>query len=171
MKIVLIGYMGSGKSTVGRLLAEGLGMPFLDLDSYIEAGLKAGIPEIFKEKGELYFRKMEHHYLREVLNTPGEAVIALGGGTPCYSGNMELLLEHTPHLFYLMVPLQELVERLKKEKSERPLIRDIPDEELAEFIGKHLFERRQFYARATHTIATAKKEAAEIASDIQSQLV
>lgn len=171
MKIVLLGYMGSGKSTVGRLLAERLGMPFLDLDNYIESKLQMPVSRIFSEKGELFFRKKEHEYLKEVLQDPADAILALGGGTPCYSGNMDTLLEHTPHVFYLRLPIPELVRRLRDEKAERPLIRELPDAELPDFIGKHLFERSPFYNRATHTIAAGGKEATRVAAEIAALLV
>jgi len=171
MKIVLLGYMGSGKSTVGKVLAHRLGMRFLDLDDYIETKLQMPIPRIFSEKGELFFRKKEHEYLKEVLKDPTDTVLALGGGTPCYSGNMETLLAHTPHVFYLMLPVGELVDRLSREKADRPLIRDIPEGELPTFIGKHLFERRNFYNRATHTIGAGSRDAASIAKEIEKILV
>ncbi len=171
MKIVLLGYMGSGKSTVGRILARDLDQPFLDLDSYIETQLQASIPQIFKEKGELFFRKKEHEYLKEILADPADAVLALGGGTPCYSGNMDAVLNHTPHVFYLMLPIGVLVERLTREKADRPLVRDIPDEELPEFVGKHLFERRPFYAQATHTIAAGERDARQLVAEIKTLLV
>ena len=163
--------MGSGKSTVGRQLALQLDMPFLDLDAYIESRLKKTIPQIFKEKGELFFRKKEHEFLKEVLDDPADTVIALGGGTPCYSGNMDMVLHHTPHVFYLMLPIAELLARLRLEKANRPLIRDIPDEELPNFIGKHLFERRNFYAMATHTLAAGSRDTASLVSEISGLLV
>lgn len=171
MKIVLLGYMGSGKSTVGKVLAQRLGMPFLDLDDYIEARLGMPVSRIFSEKGELYFRKKEHEYLKEVLQDPTDTVLALGGGTPCYSGNMETLLAHTPNTFYLMLPIAELVTRLGREKATRPLIRDIPDGELPTFIGKHLFERRNFYNMAAHTIVAGGRDAASVAAEIEKALV
>lgn len=171
MKIVLLGYMGSGKSTIGQLLAAQLGIPFVDLDTYLEAKLGSSIPSIFASKGEIYFRKKEHEFLEEVMASPTKQVIALGGGTPCYSGNMHTVLQHTPYVFYLMLPVPELAWRLQKEKANRPLIRDIPDAELPDFIGKHLFERRPFYSQATHTIATAGKNAAQIAEEIAAFLV
>ncbi|TDQ30922.1 shikimate kinase [Zeaxanthinibacter enoshimensis] len=166
MKIVLLGYMGSGKSTVGKKLAAQLGIPFTDLDDYIEESLGNSIPEIFLNKGEIFFRKQEHLYLRKILESEGDKVIALGGGTPCYSNNMNLILEKTPHVFYLSVPIPELNARLLTGKADRPLIRDLKDEELPEFIGKHLFERRNYYSLATHTIQAGGKEVHELVSEI-----
>jgi shikimate kinase len=162
--------MGSGKSTVGKLLAERLGRPFIDLDAYIQENLGMAIPEIFSKKGELFFRKKEHEYLKEVLSNPADTVIALGGGTPCYSGNMDTVLKNTSQVFYLMLTVNELVARLGPEKEGRPLIKDIPDEELPTFIGKHLFERRQFYEKATHTIACGGKSSRQIVLEIEDLL-
>lgn len=152
MTIILIGYMGSGKSTVGKQLAEQRNIPFIDLDEYIEEKEGMPISRIFGTKGEIYFRKKEHEYLKELLAEDGERVISLGGGTPCYAGNMNLVLEHTPNVYYLSVSIPELVRRLTPAKDERPLIAEIRDEELGEFIGKHLFERRPYYTQAHFTL-------------------
>lgn len=166
MKIVLVGYMGSGKSTVGRLLAQKSDMKFLDLDEYIEGKLEAGITDIFKEKGEIYFRKKEHELLQEVLAENEDVVVATGGGTPCYSGNMHTMLKESGGVFYLKVSIPELVRRLFKEKDQRPLIRHLDDNELPEFIGKHMFERSPFYSMASHSIDCDHKEAEDIADEI-----
>ncbi|MBT8264622.1 MAG: shikimate kinase [Muriicola sp.] len=170
MKIILVGYMGSGKSAVGRRLAKTLGITFLDLDAYIEKELATTIKEIFTTKGELYFRKKEHEYLQQVLQQEHSMVIGTGGGTPCYSGNMKLLTDTTPHVFYLKVSISGLLSRLQNEKELRPLIRDISDEDLPEFIGKHLFERNPFYTMAHHTIICDGKTILEISDEIKTLL-
>ncbi|SHJ30495.1 shikimate kinase [Pseudozobellia thermophila] len=171
MKIVLLGYMGSGKSTIGKLLAQNMKLQFLDLDDCIEEGEGMDIPEIFKSKGELYFRKREFHYLEEVLNGKDNFVLSTGGGTPCYGKNMETILGATNNVVYLKVSIPGLVARLSKEKSERPLIRDIPDEELPEFIGKHLFERNAFYNRAHCIVVGDNKTPDEIALEIEGSIL
>ena len=171
MVIALAGYMGSGKSTVGKALAASLGMAFTDLDAYIEQRLGQSIPEVFQTKGELFFRKKEHQLLREWLENHGSGVLALGGGTPCYAGNMELLLEYTPYVVYLQLSVPGLVARLRDEQQQRPLVAHLPAEELPEFIGKHLFERAPFYARAPYTIACDKKSPEAIVREITSQLL
>ncbi|MET7030602.1 shikimate kinase [Sediminicola luteus] len=152
MKIVLVGYMGSGKTTVGKELSKYLGFRFLDLDAYIEEKTGMKIPAIFKEKGELFFRKLEHQYLSEVLEKNSDIILSTGGGTPCYSGNMEVISRLTKNVFYLRVSIPELVKRLTKEKEYRPLIAHIEEADLPEFFGKHLFERSPFYSLAAHTI-------------------
>jgi shikimate kinase len=167
MKIVLVGYMGSGKSTVGKLLAKDLNLGFLDLDTYMEERLQSSVPTIFKEKGEIYFRKMEHLYLKEIMEERENFVLSTGGGTPCYSGNMETILEGTNHVFYLKLSITGLVQRLIPEMEGRPLVQNLSLEELPEFIGKHLFERNPFYAMANHTIHCDGKDPKEISGEIK----
>ena len=167
MKIVLIGYMGSGKSAVGRELGNRLNRKFIDLDNYIESELNTTIAEVFKKKGELYFRRKEHELLKKVLEQNEALVLATGGGTPVYSGNMKLVQEKTPHVFYLKMSIEGLVARLSKEKEHRPLIQHIADDELPEFIGKHLFERNPFYTLANHIIECDNKTVETIAGEIQ----
>ncbi|NIK92946.1 shikimate kinase [Mangrovimonas sp. CR14] len=167
MKIILMGYMASGKSLIGRQLAKDLSVAFIDLDHYIEQKEAKSIGEIFFEKGEIYFRKREHFYLKELLEGSEKFVLSLGGGTPCFSNNAELLFDKN-HLnsFFLNVPLSELLPRLMKEKSQRPLISHIhSEEEMAEFIGKHLFERLPFYNRADHKI-NANQNVDKVIEDI-----
>ncbi|MEA1785435.1 shikimate kinase [Arenibacter sp. GZD96] len=166
MKIVLVGYMGSGKSAIGNAVAKRTGMRFLDLDDAIENSLGIKIPDIFQSKGELFFRKHERQVLAEILSRNDNFIVSTGGGTPCYSGNMDYILQHADHVVYLQVPIPALVRRLSMEKEHRPLIKHIPDEELPEFIGKHLFERNLFYSKATHTIACQQKSIDTIAQEI-----
>ncbi len=167
MKMVLVGYMGSGKSTVGKLLAKDLNLAFLDLDNYMEQKLQKSIPAIFKEKGEIYFRKMEHLLLKEVMKDKENFVLSTGGGTPCYSGNMETILEGTNDVFYLKLSIMALVQRLTPEMAGRPLIQNLSQEELPEFIGKHLFERNPFYAMANHVINCDDKDSSEIVTEVK----
>ena len=153
-KIVLLGYMASGKSAVGKLLAARLNITFVDLDAHISEAQGRTIPEIFADEGELAFRKMEHAHLKTLLSASQSMVLSLGGGTPCYFNHMELL-QGTPHVVsvYLKVGIPTLVARLLKEKAQRPLIAHLESEEaITEFIGKHLFERSPFYTMATHEV-------------------
>ena len=167
----MLGYMGSGKSLLGKGLADRLGLPFGDLDTLIESEVGMAIPEIFEKKGELFFRKTEHALLKKVLDSGGPLVLSLGGGTPAYAGNMDLVTRATPHSFYLQHSIPSLVQRLEKEREQRPLIAHLPPEELYDFIGKHLFDRIPFYTRATHTIACDGKEPEAILEEIESGLI
>jgi len=171
MKIVLMGYMASGKSTVGKLLASRLGIDFIDLDAYIVAHEKKSIPEIFSEKGEIYFRKLEHQMLTRVLGEKDSLVLATGGGTPIYGDNMRTILELSEHSVYLRLSIPELVSRIALEKESRPLVRDLADGDLAEFVGKHLFERIPVYTRATLTLDCTGKDAGTLAMELENSLL
>lgn len=168
--IVLIGYMGSGKSTVGKVLAKELNMDFIDYDTYIENKESLSIPEIFKQKGEVYFRKKEAQYLSELLSDDPNAVISLGGGTPCFGSNMQTIITSTPNVFYLKLSVEMLIERLLPEKAYRPLIKDIANEDLSEFIRKHLFERNFYYLQAPHILNVIEQSPEELSVLIKEKL-
>ena len=141
--------MGSGKSTIGKILAENKNFPFIDIDQHIENQCGKTVKKIFETKGELYFRKLERNVLLELLQKQTPSIIALGGGTPCYFDNMEKIISSPHEVVYLNVSIPVLVERLKKEKKQRPLIAHLGnDDQLTEFVGKHLFERNPFYRKA-----------------------
>lgn len=165
MKIVLLGYMGSGKTTVGKQVAERLKLQFWDLDNFIEKKEKMSIADIFGLKGELYFRKQEHIHLKEVLQQDN-IVLSVGGGTPCYGKNLDTILNNSKNVFYLKVPIAQLAQRLSEQKAQRPLVTRIPDDELPEFIGKHLFERSGFYNQAHVVIDCGSKEPASVVEEI-----
>lgn len=171
MKVVLLGYMGSGKSTISKYVANLLMLPVLDLDNYIEEREKKTISEIFESKGEIYFRKKEHEYLKELLASKDPFVLALGGGTPCYAGNMNHIIENeNTTAVYLQLNLNTLVSRLENQKEKRPLIAQLEKEKLQEFIAKHLFERRSFYEQANIIVKADKKSVKEITEEIVSLL-
>lgn len=166
-KIILTGYMGSGKTLVSEILQHKTGWKLIDLDRYIEQRNDASLQQIFSEKGEVYFRKLEHEAFLEVLNSSGDLILSLGGGTPCYAGNHLLLNGDGRKSFFLQTSVGELAARLSKaDNSARPLIKDKSIEELTEFIAKHLFDRNFYYRHATHTITTDGKSAEEIAGEI-----
>ncbi|WP_298366947.1 shikimate kinase [uncultured Lutibacter sp.] len=169
MKIVLLGYMASGKSAVGKILAQRLKMQFFDLDEYIEESEKLTISQIFSDKGEIYFRKKESEYLKELLNLEENCIISLGGGTPCYGNNMDIVLEKSKS-FYLNASVQTIFNRIKSETSKRPLVATIGIENLLEYIGKHLFERSAFYNKAHKSISVNDKSILEIVKELQSLL-
>tara|TARA_R100001369_G_scaffold83771_1_gene116277 strand:+ start:6156 stop:6671 length:516 start_codon:yes stop_codon:yes gene_type:complete len=170
VKIVFVGYMGSGKTTIGKLLAKKLKISFLDLDEVIEERLEDSISNIFNGKGEIFFRKKEHEYLNDVLSQKNNFILSTGGGTPCYSGNMDTMLELADYVFYLKISIPGLVKRLILEKEHRPLIKNIDDGDLPEFIGKHLFERNNFYLKANHIIECDNKDPEALVAEIQGLL-
>ena len=172
MKISLIGYMGSGKTRVGASLAQVLDWEFVDLDDYIERQSGVSIGDFFKDYGAIKFRKYEREMLENLINNDKDMVISLGGGTPCYYDTMNYLLELKDHKsIYLKTSIPTLVNRLKEEKSHRPLIANLnSDQELAEFIGKHLFERSHIYAQAQFTLSTDQKSPDQIVHEIVSGL-
>jgi shikimate kinase len=168
MKIILLGYMGSGKTTIGIQLARKLFLNFTDLDDFIEEKEQQSIKEIFKQKGEIYFRKIEHKYLKQFINENESYVLSLGGGTPCYAGNLDLILkDKKSSSFYLRGSIPTLFKRLSENKFKRPLISDLSDDQLTEYIAKHLFERSLFYDKATHKISIDNKEIQEIVTEIR----
>ncbi|MCG8236663.1 shikimate kinase [Tenacibaculum finnmarkense] len=167
MKTVLIGYMGSGKSTIGRLLAKKKKSPFIDLDHYIEDKEKMTVSEIFETKGEIYFRKQEHFYLKEILALKQDFVVSLGGGTPCYAGNMDIIIaDKNATTVYLKTSIATIVQRLTNEKNQRPLVARLKEEDLHEFIAKHLFERSHFYHQAKHLLTVDAKKVTEIVTEL-----
>ncbi len=171
MTLFLIGYMGSGKSLIGQKLAEVLGYDYIDFDDYISQQEGLSISDIFKTKGEIYFRKAEYKYLQNVLNL-NDTLVSLGGGTPCYGNNMQSLLDVDSSMtIYLKASIPTLTGRLFDERSQRPLIAHLESKaELSEFIGKHLFERAPFYEQASMTISTNGKGVDQIIEEILLQL-
>lgn len=164
--------MGSGKSTLGEALSKTLDMPFLDLDNVIEQREGGSIQEIFKRKGEIYFRKKEAAYLQEVLETKESMILALGGGTPCYGTVMQDLHDREDvTTIYLKASIDVLTNRLWPEKEHRPLIAHLDDEELLnDFIRKHLFERKFFYLQAHITIDIDGKDIPVLLEEIVMRL-
>jgi shikimate kinase len=149
MRYFLLGYMGSGKSTLGKALSEHLGADFVDLDERITEDIGKSIASFMEDKGELAFRKVEHNVLERFLTGGAEdVVVALGGGTPVFYNHMEALNAAGTTVF-LDVSVVELARRLEKD-VDRPLIKDKGD--VAEFVAKHLFERRPFYSLAQHRV-------------------
>ncbi|MVX36389.1 shikimate kinase [Myroides sp. LoEW2-1] len=169
-KIILVGYMGSGKSTIGKKLAEDLSFPFIDLDDYIEQKEQTSISAIFKNKGEIHFRKLEHLALREIIELPQNVILSLGGGTPCYANNHEVLQREDVKSFYLKGSIKTLANRLEKEKEHRPILNQDTDDTLETFIAKHLFDRSYFYYQAKHIISIDDKSVNEIVTDIKALL-
>lgn len=146
MRIFLIGYMGVGKTTLGKKLANRLNLNFIDLDNYIEKKHKASISFIFNLVGDEGFRLIEHRSLSEVIKFDN-CIISTGGGTPCYNNNLDLIVDAGTSI-YLKMPVGDLVHRLKKSKRNRPLISSLKEIELNNFVEKQLYEREFFYKQA-----------------------
>jgi len=167
MKIVLLGYMGSGKSAIGKQLAQKMHLQFIDLDFYIEEQEKTTIKLIFEQKGEIYFRLIEHRYLKEILDTKDKFILSLGGGTPCYANNMDMINNTKATSIYLKTSLKTLVDRLLPNKEKRPLIAHLSAEKINEFIAKHLFERQFYYEKATYKVENDHKQKEEVVAEIR----
>ena len=169
-KIILIGYMGVGKTTIAQLLAEKLNWEWIDLDKLIEAEAQLPIRKIFEKHGELYFRKLEHELFKKTIQSPVSVIISTGGGTPCYANNHLLLNGDGITSVYLKASIGTLFDRLKDAQSERPLIAHHTEEELKEFIAKNLFDRSYFYIQATHKVDIDDKATETVAEEIMAFL-
>lgn len=169
MIISLVGYMGSGKSHISKILSEKINFKLIDLDKEISRRNKLTIPEIFEKKGEIYFRKLERETLEEILASEENVILSLGGGTPVYYNNMEIINLNSKS-FFLRASIGTLTERISKQKDKRPLIAKISDEDLPEFIAKHLFERNEYYGKAQFSINTDNKTPEEIMNEIIEKL-
>lgn len=150
MKIFLIGFMGCGKSTLGKKLATKLGYDFIDLDQVLEDHIATSIGDYFAAHGEEAFRALESKLLKE-YNYPLNCIVATGGGAPCYFDNMEWMNNNGTTLYIEMPPIA-LAKRLEKGKEKRPLLRDMSEEQLIKFIETKLEERDRFYKRATLSV-------------------
>ncbi|HEY0677737.1 MAG TPA: shikimate kinase [Chitinophagaceae bacterium] len=147
MRIYLIGFMGAGKSYWGRLLSTKLTLPFFDLDKHITEEENISIVDIFAEKGEEYFRMMEKESLHIITESHDSFVMACGGGTPCYFNNIDYMNQNGTTV-WLNTRMDVLFNRLLKEKEARPLLRDLSDAQLKQFILKKFSERRIYYEQA-----------------------
>ena len=149
-RIILIGYMGSGKTTVGKALSKEIGMMFYDLDWYIESRMRKTVSQIFAERGEEGFRQIEYNMLHEVAEFE-DVIISCGGGTPCFFDNMDYLNQQGD-VVYLKATPETLYKHLLMAKVERPLLKDKTPEELIAYITEHLKEREPFYGKARHIL-------------------
>lgn len=145
--IFMSGFMGAGKSTHGKQLAKELGYHFIDLDSYIETKYNKSIVDIFQELGEEEFRKLETMTLTDCIENNIKTIIALGGGTPCFSNNLDLL-KKSGLLVYLQLDAKALYTRLEKAKFTRPLLEGKQKQELENYIADLLKQREPFYKQA-----------------------
>ena len=154
--IFLIGYMGAGKSVIGKSLSKKINYKFYDLDDYIEIKEGKKVSDIFDQENEVYFRKIENKYLDQLSSKKEKKIISTGGGTPCFDNNLDIILNSTNSLsIYLKANVNTLVKRLKNSIAKRPLISHLKDDEdLRDFVSKHLFERSFFYEKSDVKIIT-----------------
>ena len=156
IRIFLTGYMGSGKTTLGRALAADLNVQFIDLDHYIEQRYRKTIAQLFAENGEDGFREIERRMLHEVGEFE-DVIISTGGGTPCFFDNIEFMNAQGTTI-YLDVPVERLFIRLCIARSKRPLIKDKSDEELRAFIIEQLEKRAPHYSKAQYSFRADRLE-------------
>ena len=142
--------MGCGKTTIGKKLAKKLSYNFIDLDKEIENHEQILIEQIFETKGEAYFRKIEHEKLLEVVQRKN-LVVACGGGTPCFFDNMKIINNNGISI-YIQMNSEALFSRLKQAKTKRPLIKNLNEEELQQYIKHKLMERESFYVSSKYIV-------------------
>jgi len=152
--IILIGFMGCGKSTLGKEFASKFNRTFVDMDEEIEKQEGIPVSDIFAQKGEAYFRELESSVLKS-FQSKTNSVISTGGVTPCFNNNMEIINRLGKSVYIKLNP-ETLVERLKEEKSKRPLIADLSESELLVFIQSKLDERKKYYLEANIVLEGTK---------------
>ena len=150
IRIIIIGYMGAGKTTVGRALSRELGIPFYDLDWYIESRMRKTVKQLFDERGEEGFRRIERNMLHEVAEFEN-VIVSCGGGTPCFFDNMEYMNQQGQTV-YLQASPEVLYGHLLMGKSVRPLLLGKTREELPVFIKEQLKQREPYYSQARHIL-------------------
>lgn len=172
MKIILIGYMGSGKTVIGERLSRVINLPFYDLDQEITRRQGMDIPTIFEKKGEIAFRKIEMQVLGELLQSEESYVLSVGGGTPCYGNSMEMIKQtKDAHSIYLKTSLETLLIRLWEERDSRPLIAHLDSQELLEdFLRKHLFERQFYYNQSNLVVEVKEKDVEGVVAQVKNLL-
>ena len=149
-RIILIGYMGAGKTTIGKALSKELGIIFYDLDWYIENRMRKTVAQIFAERGEEGFRKIEYNMLHEVAEFE-DVIISCGGGTPCFFDNIDYM-NRQAQVVYLRCEPEVLHMHLLMGKGRRPLLEGKPPEELTSFIREHVREREPYYSKARYQL-------------------
>ena len=151
--LVLMGYMGSGKTSIGKKISKILNINFFDLDELIEKNYDRSVKNIFNDFGEIEFRKKERAVLRKIISKKKLYVLSLGGGTPCYFDNIELISKKTDLTIFLKPKIEQLSKKLFKKKSKRPIIKDVKTEKkMIEFVSKHMFERINYYKMAKYHV-------------------
>ncbi len=167
MKIFFVGYMASGKSSLGKRVARNLNIPFLDMDKAMEENTKLSIPDLFASQGERAFRKLESEFLDEMKQDETSILIATGGGTPCFHENIERM--NTLGLtVYLKRSAKELAHRIWLSKKSRPLTDALSELELVHFVENQLAEREVYYNRSKMIVVRESQNTEELANLIRS---
>ncbi len=166
--IILIGYMGAGKTTVGKVLARELGLQFYDLDWYIEERYHRTVPQIFEQRGEEGFRKIEQAMLHEAAEFE-DIVLSCGGGTPCFFDNMDYMNSRAETV-YLKADPEVLHRHLMMGKTKRPLLLNKTPEELRSYIEESLRTREPYYCQAKYTLDVSLMDNYEKITDTVRQL-
>ena len=146
-RIFLVGYMGAGKTTIGKVLSKLIGLTFIDLDYYIEGRFRKTVAQLFAERGEEGFRSIERNMLHEVAEFE-DVLVSTGGGTPCFFDNMEFMNQQGTTI-YLQVSVDELASRLEVCKNTRPVLKNRTGDELKAFVAESLSGRLPFYQKAS----------------------
>ena len=168
MKIFLVGYMGCGKSSLGRKVAKAGGMRFVDMDSIIEQREGASVNDIFRYEGEEYFRQLERAIIDELAQSDEDLVISTGGGVPTWQDNMQRINQIGKSV-YLRRTAQQIASRLSPHgRQKRPKLRGLNDEELVAFMTENMAQREPYYALASHCMDCASLSDEELVENILS---
>jgi shikimate kinase len=160
MRIFLIGYMASGKTRIGKDLSARTGYPFLDTDEFFEKRYRISVYDFFERYGEDSFRKIESNILRETLSFP-DAIIATGGGTPCFFDNLKVIRENGISV-YLELDEESIVTRLSRVRKKRPLLKNKSLGELRSFIREQIALREPYYSQATYRVEAGERAVEDI---------
>ena len=156
MRLYLIGYMGCGKSTIGRKIARFAHLDFVDTDSLIEQRENATVADVMTYHGEEYFRRLESRYLHEVCELYGDFILSCGGGTPCFNNNMDYMNSQGVTIF-INPSIDTIVKRLIRGKWKRPLVAKLSDDEIRDYVEKHLAQRMPYYSQAQEQITNEEE--------------
>ena len=158
--------MGVGKTSLAKKIANKVGISCYDLDEIIQKSENSSIESIFKNKGEVYFRRVEHQLFKDFIVKKDNFILSLGGGTPCYANNHVFLQNEDVISIYLKASIKTLTEKLKNKRKKRPLVKNLAIEELQEYIAKHLFDRSFYYQQSKITVVVDGKSKKEVVKEI-----
>lgn len=169
-KLFLVGYMGCGKSSLGKKLSKATGFEFVDMDSVIEQREGATVSDIFHYAGEEYFRRAERALIEELAASQSDMIISTGGGVPTWADNMDYM-NKAGVCVYLRRTAKQIASRLSPHgRQKRPKLRGLNDEELIAFMTENMAEREPFYSQASHIVECSERSDAEIIDIILSYL-